>query len=91
VSDAPDTPPTDADDAPPVVVPFDALSPDALTGVIEAFVLREGTDYGMHEYTLADKVEHVRGQLARGEAQVVWDPLTQGVAIVVANAARPLR
>ena len=31
---------------PPIVVPHTELSTDALTGVIESFVLREGTDYG---------------------------------------------
>jgi uncharacterized protein YheU (UPF0270 family) len=78
------------EDAAPVRVPHDALSPEALQGVIEAFVLREGTDYGSHEYTLAEKVEHVRGQLERGDAHVVWDPNTQSVAIVVERAARGL-
>jgi uncharacterized protein YheU (UPF0270 family) len=78
------------EEAAPVRVPWDALSSDALQGVIEAFVLREGTDYGMHEYSLAEKVEHVRGQLERGDAHVVWDPNTQSVAIVLERAAREL-
>jgi uncharacterized protein YheU (UPF0270 family) len=77
-------------EAAPVRVPYDALSAEALQGVIESFVLREGTDYGPHEYTLAEKVGHVRGQLARGDAHVVWDPNTQSVAIVVERAARGL-
>lgn len=78
------------EEAAPVRVPHDALSPDALAGVLEAFVLREGTDYGTHEYTLAEKVQHVRAQLARGEAHVVWDPNTQSVAILLDAAARRL-
>jgi uncharacterized protein YheU (UPF0270 family) len=78
------------EDAAPVRVPHDALSADALQGVIESFVLREGTDYGMHEYTLDEKVAHVRGQLERGDAHVVWDPNTQSVAIVVERTARGL-
>jgi uncharacterized protein len=78
------------EEAAPMRVPWDALSDDALQGVIEAFVLREGTDYGAHEYTLAEKVEHVRGQLARGEAHVVWDPNTQSVAVLLESAARHL-
>ena len=36
----------------PVPIPFQDLSADALRGVIESFVLREGTDYGAHEYSL---------------------------------------
>lgn len=56
-----------------LVIPHASLSPAALQGVLEAFVLREGTDYGMHEYTLEQKVEHVRQQLERGDAEVVFD------------------
>ncbi len=78
------------EERPPVRVPHDALSAEALQGVIEAFVLREGTDYGTREYTLEEKVEHVRGQLERGDAHVVWDPNTESVAIVVERAARGL-
>ena len=36
----------DASARPPIVVPHTELSAEALTGVIESFVLREGTDYG---------------------------------------------
>ena len=36
----------DRERPPPVAVPHTELSPEALQGVIEAFVLREGTDYG---------------------------------------------
>ena len=39
-------PPTGQDRPPPVEVPPEALSPLALRGAIESFVLREGTDYG---------------------------------------------
>ena len=32
-----------------VPIPYQELSAEALRGVIESFVLREGTDYGQHE------------------------------------------
>ena len=66
----------------PVAVPHRELSPAALRGVVESFVLREGTDYGMLEYSLEQKVAHVMRQLERGEAQVLFDPLTESVQIV---------
>jgi uncharacterized protein YheU (UPF0270 family) len=66
----------------PVVVPFRELSPEALRGVIESFVLREGTDYGEREYTLDEKVAHVMKQLERGEARIEFDPNTETVDIV---------
>ena len=55
------------------------LSAEALTGVIEAFVLREGTDYGHRDYSLAEKCEAVRAQLERGEVELWFDPEHQVV------------
>jgi uncharacterized protein YheU (UPF0270 family) len=66
----------------PVEIPIDALSAEALQGVIESFVNREGTDYGEVERTLAEKVADVRRQLERGEARIVFDPETESVNIV---------
>ena len=68
---------------PPVVVPYGELSAELLRGVVEAFVLREGTDYGLREVSLEDKVAHVIEQLRRGRAEIVFDPNLQTVGIVV--------
>ncbi len=73
----------------PVEVPYTALSPEALRGVIEAFVLREGTDYGEREYSLAHKCDQVLAQLQRGEAHIYYDPETESVTLEAkAGAAR---
>lgn len=69
--------------AEPVVIPHTELSADILKSVIEAFVLREGTDYGATEYSLEQKVAHVLRQLERREAQIVFDPDTESVHIIV--------
>jgi uncharacterized protein YheU (UPF0270 family) len=66
----------------PVVVPHRELSADALRGVVEAFVLREGTDYGEREFSLDQKVAHVLRQLDEGDAQVLFDPESESVQIV---------
>lgn len=71
MSDGPDT---DAGEGGPVEVPASALSEEALRGLIEAFVLQEGTEYGEHDVPLAAKVAQVRRQLERGEARIVFDP-----------------
>lgn len=73
----------DEEDLTPVAVPYSELSPEALQGVIEAFVLREGTEYGEREFTLAEKRSHVMLQLERGEALIMFDPQSQSVDIVV--------
>ena len=55
-------------------IPLESLSESALAGVIEAFVLREGTDYGEVETPFADKCAEVRRQLEAGEAWINFDP-----------------
>lgn len=69
---------------PPVVIPHLQLSAEILQAVIESFVLREGTEYGATEFSLDQKVAHVMRQLERGEAQIIFDPNTDSVDIVVA-------
>ena len=68
---------------PPIVVPHTELSADALSGVIESFVLREGTDYGERDVPFETKVLQVRRQLERREAEIVFDPNTESIGIVV--------
>jgi uncharacterized protein len=76
----------------PVVVPHAELDAETLQAVVESFVLREGTEYGERDFTLAEKVAHVIGQLERGEAQIVFEAQSQSVDIVpVAKANRRAR
>jgi uncharacterized protein len=75
--------PGEEEDLTPVAIPYAQLSSEALQGVIESFVLREGTEYGEREFTLAEKRLHVLHQLERGEAQILFDPQSQSVDIVV--------
>jgi uncharacterized protein len=67
----------------PVEIPHTELSPEALRGVLESFVLREGTDYGAREYSLDEKVAHVLRQLERREARIMFDPGTESVTLVM--------
>ena len=71
----------------PVVVPHRELNGELLRAVIESFVLREGTDYGEQELSLDQKVTGVIRQLERGEAQIVFDPQTESVHVVVVPAS----
>jgi uncharacterized protein len=75
---------SEADAVPELVeVPAAQLAPDTLRALIESFVLREGTDYGPQEVSLASKVAQVMGQLQRGEARIVFDPASESVDIRV--------
>jgi uncharacterized protein YheU (UPF0270 family) len=66
----------------PIAIPPEQLSPQALRGVIEAFVLREGTDYGEREFSLEQKMAHVAAQIEAGEAQIWFDPNSNSIDIV---------
>ncbi len=62
-------------------IPHRMLSPEALRGVLEAFVTREGTNYGTHEVSLETKVVQVREQLDEGTAVIVYDEATDSCTI----------
>ena len=64
-----------------MIIPFDAVSEEALHNIVESFVLREGTDYGEIEMTLEQKVQQVKDQLASGEAVLVYSELHESVDI----------
>lgn len=72
-------------DEPHVKISHRDLSDEALRGVIESFVLREGTDYGQRDYSLEEKIAAVTRQLDRGEAVIVFDTDTATVSIVAAS------
>lgn len=69
-------------------IPVEALSCEALDGLIEEFVTRDGTDYGAEERTLDDKKSAVRIQLDRGEVVIVFDPDTQTSNIILKDELR---
>jgi uncharacterized protein YheU (UPF0270 family) len=65
-----------------VIIPYEKLSPEALRGLIEEFVTREGSDSGYTQKTLDENVEMVMKQLQRQEAFVVYDEATESANIV---------
>jgi uncharacterized protein YheU (UPF0270 family) len=60
-----------------MIIPHHMLSPEALHRVIEAFITREGTDYGEHDIPLVTKVLQVCKQLDEGTAVIVYDQETE--------------
>jgi uncharacterized protein YheU (UPF0270 family) len=73
-----------------MIIPHQQLSPDALHGLIEEFVTRDGTDYGESEVPLARKVQQVRRQLEHGDVAILFDP-DSGSCNIVATADLPCR
>jgi hypothetical protein len=66
------------------------LTPGALRGLIEELITREGTDYGLTEASMEDKIRDVERQLAAGEAKIVFDSVDELANIVSTRTRRPL-
>lgn len=71
-----------------MIIPHTALSSEVLMAIIEEFVTREGTDYGMVAYSLESKVASVVKQLETGKAVVVFDQKTESCDIVMKGSAQ---
>ncbi|WP_338560266.1 YheU family protein [Erwinia sp. E_sp_B04_7] len=65
-----------------MIIPWKDLDAETLDNLLEAFVLREGTDYGEQEKTLEQKVADVRRLLNSGEVVLVWSELHETVNIM---------
>ncbi len=72
-------------------IPFRQLSSEALQGLIEEFVTRDGTDYGEQEVSVEQKVAEVERQLQRGEAVILFDQASGSCNIILRKEmnARP--
>ena len=68
-----------------VKIPIDRLSPEALQGIIEEFVSRNGTDYGMTDVPLETQMQQVKKQLKSGQAVLVYDEEMQTCNILSAD------
>ena len=62
-------------------IPWEELSEDALMGIIEEFVTREGTEYGYSEVALEAKCQQVKNQLRDGEAFITFEEELQTCSI----------
>ncbi|GGC07056.1 UPF0270 protein [Marinobacterium zhoushanense] len=72
-----------------MIIPWQQLSPDALRGLIEEFVTRDGTDYGESEVSLERRVEQVQARLRSGEAVLLFSESTAECSIVARDRVKP--
>lgn len=70
-------------------IPPDRLSADALRGLIEDYVTRDGTDYGEVELSLEQKAGAALRQLRSGEVVIVYDPGTETTTLVSCEQFQP--
>lgn len=65
-----------------MIIPPESLSAEALQGVLEEFISRDGTDYGESELSLEAKVNRLTPQVMRGEVLIVFDEVLEGVTLM---------
>jgi uncharacterized protein YheU (UPF0270 family) len=65
-----------------MLIPFDQLSQDALQGVMDSYINREGTDYGDVEMDLASKRNQLLALLKKGEVVIVFDAASETINLL---------
>jgi hypothetical protein len=65
-----------------MIIPITDLTEETLLNIIEGFVLREGTEYGAADISLAEKVQQVLAQLTLGDVLLVYSELHETVNII---------
>lgn len=66
-------------------IPVDKLSPQALQGVIEEFISRDGTDYGEIAVPMEIKFRDVKDKLETGLTVLIYDDETETTNIILAD------
>ena len=66
-------------------IPVNKLSPEALQGVINEFISRDGTDYGEMEVSPETNFRQVKDKLESGLAVLIFDDETETTNIFLAN------
>ena len=72
-----------------MIIPHESLSKEALTGLIEEFVTRDGTDYGATEISVEVKTHQILQQLEAGKAVILFDDQDSSFSIVFAENGVP--
>ncbi|MEZ5573299.1 MAG: YheU family protein [Halioglobus sp.] len=73
-----------------VEVPVQRLQPDVLHALLEEYASRDGTDYGEREFSLAEKVERLLGQLQSRDLRLLYDTRSEQWDLVPAQQAELL-
>lgn len=68
-----------------MIIPINSLSSEVLHNIISSYVLKEGTEYGLEDISLEDKVTQVHQQLINGSAVLVYSELHETVNILPAE------
>jgi uncharacterized protein len=65
-----------------ILVPHQSLNNETLYSLIDSYLLREGTDYGLVEVGLEQKRAQVLNSLTQNKVFIVFNPEDESVNIV---------
>ena len=65
-----------------MIIPYEQLDQITLNNLVEQYILREGTDYGEVEYSLAQKTQQVLAQIKKEAIYIVYSELHESVTLV---------
>ncbi|TLU64692.1 YheU family protein [Thalassotalea litorea] len=68
-----------------MIIPVEQLQQETLLAIIDEFILREGTDYGLQEYSHQQKVLQIQAQLKSGRLVIVFSEAYETVNIMLAE------
>ena len=67
-------------------IPYTELSQEALLGVMDAFIMREGPDYGHEEITIEQKRSRVLSMLRSRQAEILFYQESDHIDIVLVKS-----
>ncbi len=65
-----------------MIIPPERLTEEVIRGIIESYISREGTDYGVEELSLAEKVADVLPSVMVGNVLISFDETTQTLTLL---------
>lgn len=69
-----------------MIIPYQALSAEALQALLEDFVTRDGTDYGLVEMSRQEKSAYLLALLKKGDLLITYDDELQSCGLVTKEA-----
>ncbi len=69
-------------------IPWQTMDSETLDRLLSELVTRDGTDYGRHEQTTAQKITAARRSLEKGRACLMWDAELESASLVPIEQVR---
>ena len=71
-----------------MIIPWQRLSADTLQALMEEYVTRDGTDYGVREIPLEERVYKLRKMLNDGEVIISYDEETGSCTFLSSDSSQ---